>query len=209
MRFNNQNAVKGVFVGGVLSTFVYHRDLGIIHIDEALTYERSKLYSHPDLQIFYEQQYCESLRHYSQTMRSWKVSQMYYNQGIVGSGKSTEISCQAANHGGKVLVLTQSSAAAKELKCEASTISSYIMHGRIMSDILIVDEATMMHFGEICLAALKCGARKIIMFGDHEQITFKPRIMAERMTLAYHNLPVTAVLVVFLFYFWMPPSQKG
>ena len=41
-----------------------------------------------------------------------------------------------------------------------------------MSDVLVIDEGTMMHFGEIMYAALKCGAKKIIIYGDHEQMPF-------------------------------------
>ena len=46
------------------------------------------------------------------------------------------------------------------------------MHGRIKSDMLIVDEASMIHFGEIILAATKCGAKFVFLFGDHKQVSF-------------------------------------
>ena len=55
------------------------------------------------------------------------------------------------------------------------------MHGNEKADVLIVDEATMMHFGLIILAATKLGAKEVVCFADHEQVSFINRSSTMRV----------------------------
>ena len=168
--------VKGPFFDGNLSQFVYIKGEGVKFIDDAPLYGYGDMYSHEDLAVFHDQHLLASLVNFSNAHHTCYVQEVIYNQGIVGSGKTRFIREYVKKE--KALVLTQSKSAASELGAFARTITSYLINSNDKADILIVDEATMMHFGIIILAATKCGAKSVVCFGDHEQVSFINRTKA-------------------------------
>ncbi|APG77660.1 RdRp [Hubei virga-like virus 17] len=53
---------------------------------------------------------------------------------------------------------------------------SYLMHGKEKCDVLYVDEALMVHPGQIIYCAVKASANKVVCVGDDAQIPYDPRI---------------------------------
>jgi len=69
------------------------------------------------------------------------------------------------------------------------TIASYVVNGGVEAALLQIDEAVMMHYGEVVVCALMAKAQKIILYGDPEQIKFIRREVSEPIHYAYSFHP--------------------
>nr|QDZ71189.1 hypothetical protein [Megastigmus ssRNA virus] len=86
---------------------------------------------------------------------------------------------------------------AKFLRRNVRTLDSYLLNGDSqVFDRVIVDEALMVHVGQIMLACAKAGAIDLLMIGDVLQIGFISRV--EQCPIIYHDVNSFAPATVFL-----------
>ncbi|BAC10645.1 1a protein [Spring beauty latent virus] len=106
--------------------------------------------------------------------------------GVAGCGKTTAI--KAAFDSSTDLIVTANRKSAEDVR-EAlfgdvnskianevvRTADSAIMHGLPKCSRLLIDEAGLLHYGQLLAVAALCGCETVLAFGDTEQISFKSR----------------------------------
>lgn len=107
-------------------------------------------------------------------------------QGVPGAGKTTEIIAElkdAKQHVRSMLYLSATRSSAEKVRAAVwgaerrgrstvMTCDSYLMNSNEEFDVLHLDEAPMVHAGQIYSIVLKTGARKVILWGDFQQIPY-------------------------------------
>ncbi|UHM27523.1 MAG: RNA-dependent RNA polymerase [Sanya virga-like virus 2] len=121
--------------------------------------------------------------------------------GVPGCGKTTYV---INNHKyGEDMILTATKEAAIDLRERIKTLHpeasdefllshyctghSYLMNGDIESDRIFVDEALMVHFGQIVFCAMKSKAKIVFMVGDTAQIPYISRLVTLRLIYNSHE----------------------
>nr|QWC36509.1 polyprotein [Bemisia tabaci bromo-like virus 2] len=103
-------------------------------------------------------------------------------EGVPGCGKTTELISRSSP---RDLILTVTRSTAEEIRSrlpsdkhstEVRTIDSYILNSQKKYDIVWLDEALMLHPGEIDFVALLSRASTIFLYGDSHQLGFIPRV---------------------------------
>lgn len=118
----------------------------------------------------------------------------FHIQGVTGGGKSTLIGTLAKPTD---LVLTSTVANKESLqeKCpqvRVSTLHSFLLNNKKTYEVVIIDEASMRHFGEILLVAEKAKPKLIVLVGDVSQLKYFTRIPTASLRFSHHGdvLPV-------------------
>nr|QPN36947.1 polyprotein [Shenzhen toga-like virus] len=135
----------------------------------------SGFYTNDELKFFYPMHIldCNWARRH---VIHYRLQTITHFDGIAGCGKTTKIkeliSCFGVN---KVLVVTQSKAGAREISPSTMTMGGFLQNVTKLTsayDVAVIDEAAMMHPGQIILFAAISGVRHLFMFGDSNQINF-------------------------------------
>nr|QWC36511.1 polyprotein [Bemisia tabaci bromo-like virus 3] len=103
-------------------------------------------------------------------------------EGVPGCGKTTELISRSDS---RDLILTVTRSTAEEIRArlptdkrsmEVRTLDSYILNSQKNYDVVWLDEALMLHPGEIDFVALLSKASTIYLYGDSHQLGFIPRV---------------------------------
>lgn len=146
-----------------------------------------------EMEVFHPMVQLQSL---ARTLDDWVVfdpKSVVFVQGVAGCGKTTFIRTLFNTAKCNMLVLTATCESATELKmCKALTMTSFIQNYKVLNvDLLLIDEAIMVHEGLLVLVIALSGAKKTILLGDKFQIRFVHGSSLRRpSTYSLFSLPI-------------------
>ena len=167
-----------------LPEFVIYKD-ELTHISTLFGYPYKKLKHdmtltiHTEMEIFISLRILSSLSTHYRNPKYLRLERIYFLDGVAGCGKSTKIRQIYRTMNGKVLILTKSRAGKEALMgTGVRTIDSFIinkMRKAGKSEVVVIDEAAMIHKGLLLLICAEVECSTLILLGDSKQIPYYSR----------------------------------
>nr|DAZ87984.1 TPA_asm: hypothetical protein [Stellipti virus 2] len=156
----------------------------------------SRLRTTEDMLVFHPLMQLSGIVRRLETWVTFDPASVLFVQGVAGCGKTTFIRNLYKRAKCNKIVMTATKESAKELAdCKAITVTSFLQNYDVKNvDLLIIDEAVMLHEGLLILTISYVNAKRVLLLGDMFQLRFvHGTTLIKPLDMSFFDLPINQI----------------